>query len=330
MQSWLQQWLRRGELCNVRVRTLGNTGIEVVELGFGTLPMGPLQLNVPLEKGIELIRKALDKGINFLDSAESYGTYKYMAPAIKGRREGLVIATKTHATDYDTAKQHVEKALKELEVDYIDVFHLHAARDPNPFESRKGALECLLEFKEKGLIRAVGVATHRIKVVREAAAREDIDIVFALINKEGLGIIDGTADEMLDALKQARGAGKGIYAMKVLAGGSMLNDIPEAISFIREKDYIDAIALGMVNEAELDVNLRLFQGEHVSEEEFEKLKRNKTLTILNFCKQCGNCIEECPNDALTMLEDKPEVDSSKCILCGYCSRVCPELAIRMQ
>lgn len=314
----------------MRIGTLGDTGLQVSELGFGTLPMGPLQLNVPLEDGVALIRKALDSGINFLDSAESYNTYKYMAPAIKGRRDGIVLATKTHAADYDTARHHVEKALKELGVNYIDIFHIHAARELNPFQVRKGALECLLDFKDRGVIRAVGVATHSIKVVREATKVDSIDIVFPLINKEGLGIIDGTTSEMLAAIQCAKAAGKGIYAMKVLGGGAMIDDIPSAISFIRDKEYIDAIALGMVNESELDMNLRLFQDERVQKEEFEKLKRNKSLKVLGFCKQCGNCISECPNSALSMGEDRPEVDTTKCILCGYCSRVCPELAIRVQ
>jgi aryl-alcohol dehydrogenase-like predicted oxidoreductase/NAD-dependent dihydropyrimidine dehydrogenase PreA subunit len=318
----------------MRIRTLGKTEINVTELGFGTLPMGPLQLNVALEDGVGLIRKALECGINFFDTADSYGTYKYLAPAFKdikkGGRDGIVIATKTHAMDYDTAKQHVERALKELGVEYIDIFHLHAARDLDPFNNRKGAWECLLHFKEKGLIRAVGVATHSVKVVREAAPLDGIDVVFPLVNKVGLGIIDGTTDDMLDAMQRAKAGGKGVYAMKVLAGGVLINKIPESISFIREKEYIDAIALGMVNEAELETNLKLFEGESVQVEEFQMLKRRKKLVIMNFCKKCGNCISECPNGALSMGENKPEVDTDKCILCGYCSRVCKELAIRMQ
>ena len=82
----------------------------------------------------------------------------------------------------------VRQALAELALEKIDLFLLHAARvGPEVFTERAGALRCLLDCKERGLIGAVGISTHDVRITLQAAARPEIEVVFPIFNKEGRG-----------------------------------------------------------------------------------------------------------------------------------------------
>ena len=202
--------------------TLGDTGIEVTKLGFGALVMGSLQANIPPEEGAKVIRKALEQGISFIDTAHVYGTYEHIRRAKEDWKEELVIATKTPASDYENAEKHINYALEALDLDSLDIMLLHAARaGENVFQERAGAYQCLCDYKEKGLIKAIGVSTHHVGTVRVAGQREDVDVIHPLINIVGTGILGGTVEDMASAIEAASRRGKGIYAMKALAGGSL-------------------------------------------------------------------------------------------------------------
>ena len=316
----------------IKKKKLGINGLVVTELCFGTLPLGPLQTNMSLAKGAEVIKYALNNGVNFIDTAHVYRTYKYVKEAIKDiDREKYVIASKSKESKYDKVKKEVEEGLEKLGLEYFDIFHIHAAREANPFDVRSEALKALVDCKKEGLIKNIGIATHYVKVVKEASMVDEIDIVFPIINKVGMGIVDGSAEEMLEAIKSAKEKGKGIYAMKTLAGGRLINELYDAITFVRNNSFIDCIAVGMVDKKEVDINLSIFNDEVLEDKDFDlELKNYKKLRIMShLCILCGNCIEECPNFALSAGENSAEVDHDKCILCGYCTRVCPELAIRI-
>lgn len=314
---------------------LGKTGIEVSELCFGTLPMGPLQTNMPLEDGVNMLLLAMESGINFFDSAQLYQTYPYMLGAMKrfgSRSKDLILTSKSLDTSYEGMEKAVLEAIRELERDYIDIFFLHAGRsDENLFTEWEGAMECLIRCKEKGLIRAVGVAAHHVKATEKAAMHPDVDIVFPLINKKGVGIVGGSRDEMLAAMEIAHRKGKGQYAMKSLGGGCLINELPAAVNYVRDLSSVDAVAVGMVSNAELDMHLRIFNGETISKEEMAKLKTTKKLLVFELlCGGCGSCVEACPNQALSLKNGKASVDVEKCALCGYCTPACPELALRLR
>ncbi|HHY17323.1 MAG TPA: 4Fe-4S binding protein [Firmicutes bacterium] len=312
---------------------LGDTGINVTELCFGVLPMGPSQFGLPPEEGGRLIEEGIRSGINFLDTAQSYRTYPHIKKALdylKGKKYDVVIATKSAAVTYDDMKSAVEEARKALDRDTIDIFHLHAARvDSNVFEDRRGALECLVDCKSKGMVRAVGISTHSVEVVGAGKNVDEIDVIFPIINKEGLGILHGTRDEMAKAISEASLKGKGLYAMKALGGGNLLSDREGAFNFVRNLPGISSVAVGMVNRDELDMNLRVFRGEQVPDELAEKTVYRKSLIIQAFCKGCGSCVEICPNMAMSLVDGKAHNNRDKCILCGYCAPVCPEFAIRL-
>ncbi len=315
----------------MKKNSLGKTGIKVTEMCFGALPIGPLQANISVEKGAKLIRAALERGINFVDTAEAYKTYPHIRKALEGYNDEVIIATKSSAKTYKKMEQSIKDALEFLNRTYIDIFLLHAARvTPSVFEERAGAFQCLQDYKAKGVIRAIGISTHAVGIVRRAAEIKEIDIIFPIINKIGIGIIGGSAGDMIKAISEAHEAGKGLYAMKALAGGHLIDRLEESFNFVRNIKGIGSIAVGMVNQEELELNLKIFNDEKIPQKLLtQKIKPGKRLFILSFCKGCGTCVKACPNNALSLKNGKAVVDHKLCILCGYCNPVCPEFAIRL-
>jgi len=309
---------------------LGKTELEVTELCFGILPMGPNQKNIPQSEGARLIRQGLEAGINFLDTAEMYGTHSYIAEALQGYQGEVVIASKSASTTYEAMTASVEKARQELGRDVIDIFHIHAARaDAAVFEERAGAIDALVDLRAQGVIRAVGISVHGADACAIAATRPEFDIVFPIINKRGMGIINGTLEDMLQAIEQCRLAGKGMYAMKALAGGHLIGEIQDAYAYVQHIPGFASIAVGMVNETELAFNLKYFKGEEIFPAELPSAQNEKRLHVLSYCVGCGTCVKVCPNYALSVQEGKVQVDREKCILCGYCSPACPLFALRL-
>jgi len=188
----------------------------------------------------------------------------------------------------------------------------------------------LKDYKSKGIIRAIGISTHVVEVVRRAAEIKEIDIIFPIINKLGMGIVNGSVDDMINAISEAHKAGKGLYAMKALAGGHLIDQLEESFNFVRDMEVITSIAVGMVNQEELEINLKIFNDEKIPQELLsQKIKPSKRLFISRFCKGCGTCVKACPNNALSLKNGKAVVDHKLCILCGYCNPVCPGFAIRL-
>jgi uncharacterized protein len=317
----------------MKYNTLGNTGIKVSELCFGILPMGPLQAELDPVHGGQLLLNAMTQGVTFFDTAQMYGSYPHLRYALDRWQGGeLVITGKSTALTYEDMQKAVEEALTALNRDYLDIFLLHAARaGADILSQREGAWQCLQEMKEKGALRAIGVSTHNVASVVALAAAPELDIIFCLYNKIGMGLLGGTPADMLAACQHATEMGKGVYSMKLLAGGNLLSQIDQAIDFGRREKCFAAHAIGMVHQRELDMNLRFFNGMPVCLDEIAEIKNNKHWQVMGMlCKGCGNCIKGCHSDALEMFDGKPRVIEESCILCGYCAAECPEFAIRVR
>ncbi len=311
--------------------TLGSTGLHITPLIYGTLPLGPLQAGLSPAEGGRLIRHALELGVNMLDTAELYETYAHIRAGIEGFRGELCIASKTHAPGAALARSHVERALRELGRERLDLVLLHGARIADPFVERAEVLEELLRMKAEGKIGHVGLSSHFISAIRKAADHPEFEVVHPLINRIGMGILDGTAEEMAAAILACSRSGKGVYAMKALAGGNLIAEARASIRYVLDLPGVDALALGMLSEDEIEANLALVGGGEPNEAVWQLLekKRRKLRIMERFCKGCGMCVPACTNNALSLEDGKARVDDAVCILCGYCGAACPEFIIRV-
>lgn len=310
---------------------LGRTGISVSRLVYGTLPMGPLQAGLTPEEGGRLIRHALEIGVNILDTAELYGSYPHIRSGMSGFKGPVTVVSKTHAPDAVNARIHVERGLRELGRERIEIVHCHAARIPDPFKDRAEVLEELLKMKGEGKIGHVGLSTHYVSAVRKAAQHPEIEVVHPLINRTGMGIIDGSAAEMAEAIRNCAASGTGIYTMKALAGGNLISSARESIRYVMDLEGVHAVALGMLSIAEIEANVRLFDSGDMDSTAWGELEsRTRHLRIMDrFCKGCGNCVSACANGSLSLVDGKAVVNDDICVLCGYCGAECPEFIIRV-
>lgn len=314
----------------MELRILGKSELQVSRLGFGSLTIGPLQAGMSSVEGGKVIRAALEAGINFIDTAELYGTYPHIQAGISGYRGEVVIASKSYAYEYGAMEASVHSACRALNRDYIDLFSLHEQTSRLTLKGHRPALEFLIKAKEQGLIRAIGVSTHTVEVVRAAALIEEIDVIHPIINREGLGILDGTVGDMLAAIQFAAEAGKGIYGMKALGGGHLGRDAAQAFSWLLAEPNIASVVVGMQSIDEVAVNCALFAGCSPRPEQAAIVAaRQRRLLIEDWCVGCGKCVARCPMGALTLAGDRVTVDQRQCVLCGYCASVCSEFCLKV-
>src|SRR5690242_20235826 len=163
----------------MEMRTLGASGIKVSAIGLGLMSMSGIYGNANDEESIRVIHYALDKGINMLDSADMYGwghNEELLGKALRGRRQGVIVATKFGQVKLADGKQGVdgrpeyvmracEASLKRLGIEVIDVFYQHRV-DPNvPIEETVGAMKRLIQA---GKVREIGLSEARPETIRRA------------------------------------------------------------------------------------------------------------------------------------------------------------------
>jgi len=232
----------------------GKTGLEVSRLCVGT-DYRDFYGNADL--GGALLRRAYELGLNFWDTADDYGAHPSIREALKGLdRSKIVIATKTYGKEGRDVEESIERSLQEMETPYIDIFMLHAVDGIQEFENRSGALRAILEAKEKGLIRAVGLSTHSAQMTWTLADIPEIEVVLTVLNKAGLRM-SGSLKEMERATRRIYEAGKAVYLMKVLARGKLADDIESAFNYVYKLPYVHSVAIGMKSLNELETNVRI-------------------------------------------------------------------------
>jgi aryl-alcohol dehydrogenase-like predicted oxidoreductase len=216
-------------MSEIRMRTLGKTGIEVAEIGLGLWAIGgDAWGHTDDEESLNAIDTALDAGVNFFDTADIYGnghSEKLLGKAMQGRRDRFVVATKIGWKDFDSEKNQtaydtvkkliagVESNLKRLQTDYIDIIQSHISfRDPT--------LECFLEgfqiLQTHGKVRAYGVSTSNYQYLQEFNADDGcatLQIDFSILNR--------TAENEIFPYCQEKDIGvivRGPLAMGILTG----------------------------------------------------------------------------------------------------------------
>ncbi|WP_339169428.1 aldo/keto reductase [Paenibacillus sp. FSL H7-0943] len=171
--------------------TLGKTNLQVLPLGLGANAVGGHNLFPGLndETGRNIVRSALDHGINFIDSAFIYGpgrSEELIGEVLKerGDRDNVVIATKgAHVITGDKItldnspaflRQSVEDSLKRLQTDYIDLYYIHFPDESTPKDEAVGELK---KLKDEGKIRAIGVSNFSIEQLKQANKDGHVDVL---------------------------------------------------------------------------------------------------------------------------------------------------------
>lgn len=314
----------------MRKRVLGKTGIAVSPFCFGTLTIGPGQANLSLKDGRDLIALALERGVNFFDTAELYGTYEYLDSRALPGLERAVIASRSFAATRKDMARSLDLARKSMHRDVVDIFGLHQQESGLTLKGHRDAIDFLVEAKSRGWIRAVMVSTHHVACVRAASLMDEVDVIFAILNLEGLGIRDGTRQDMEEALAFASSCGKGVYIMKALGGGHLYARAREALEYVRDLPFVSSVAVGVKSRAEVLFACSILGGEEVPRAvEAETRNAARKVVVEDWCTGCGECAKVCGFGAITLVSGKAVVDPSKCMLCGYCARACPDFSVKV-
>jgi predicted aldo/keto reductase-like oxidoreductase len=261
---------------------LGRTNLFVGRSGFGALPVQ----RAPMQEAIGLLRKAYEGGMDFFDTARYYSdSEEKLGNALLHLRKNVVIATKAMAPTREAVLSSVATSLEKLKTDYVDILQLH---NPDPLPDARdpdSAYAGLLEAREKGLTRFIGVSCHRLSNALLAAQSGHYDTV-----QFPLSSLSSEDDLALIALCREHDCG--LIAMKALSGGLITN---AATSFAFLRQYENVLPIwGIQNERELDEFLAFEETSPVLDEAMWGLIRKDRMELSGlFCRGCGYCMP-CP------------------------------------
>ena len=231
---------------------LGKTGIKSSRLAMGTGTVGFAGGSNQTRTGklVPLLMSGYDSGLNFFDTSDSYGSHPQVAAALKEiPRDKAVVMTKCDERDPVEAKADIDRYLRELGTDYIDICLIHCVTEGDWTTRYRGVMDVFEEAKEKGKIRAHGVSCHSIEALRAAAKSPWVEVDLVRLNPVGAHM-DADADTVISVIKEMRAQGKGIVGMKILGQGAMRTRQDEAIRFALGTGVLDAFTIGAENRSE--------------------------------------------------------------------------------
>lgn len=265
--------------------TLGKTGLKVSKLGFGGIPIQ----RVSEEEAIAVVQRCLDLGINFIDTANGYTTSEErIGKAIKGRRDGLVIATKSSARNPKDLESHIKLSLEHLGIDYIDIYQFHNVSSEETLETvldPNGLMAVAQEAKAAGTIRHIGFSSHQIDTAKKAVESDMFETALFPFNF----VASEPAEELL-ALTRKHNVG--FIAMKPLAGG-MLDKVHLAFKYLMQFPDILPVP-GIQKLEEIEEIIQIVEGpRQMTEAERAEMQRVKEELGDKFCRRCDYC-QPCP------------------------------------
>lgn len=310
---------------------LGNTGIVVNKNGFGALPIQ----RISKEEAAILLKKAYHSGITFFDTARFYtDSEEKIGYALSDKRSEIYIASKTMAIKVTEFWEQLKESLKQLNTDYIDIYQFHnPAFCPKPGDGT-GLYEAILEAKDQGLIRHIGITNHRLPVAIEAAESglyDTIQFPFSYL----------ATHEEIQLVKLCQEKGIGFIAMKALSGGLITNSAA-AYAYLDQFENVLPI-WGVQKEKELDEFISYVDHPPILTEELKAVIEKDRMELgKDFCRGCGYCLPcpaqiDIPTSARMSLmirrapvsiylnEDwkKKMKKIDDCILCNHCKNHCP-------
>ncbi len=250
-------------------RVLGKTGVRLPILGFGTAPSGT---RLKLKDAVRLYQEALDRGITYFDTAPDFAGYgkaqEQLGHILKERRQEIFLVTKCFEPSGDAALKLLERNLRELQTDYVDLVFVHSLgadkMDPSVVFSRRGVYPALIKAKAQGLTRFVGFSGHN-RPARFIAAMErfEVDVFLNAVNFADRHTYDFEHGVWSLAAKHHIG----LIAMKVYGGqrrslfaGISNSLMPKqyldmAFRYALSQPHVACVAIGMATQQELEENL---------------------------------------------------------------------------
>lgn len=248
-----------------RLITLGSSGIKTTLLGMGTGFSGYNRSSNITRAGVAepLIKKAYEKGIRFFDCADSYGTHKFTAAALKGiARENYVLSSKMWVgeggipePERPDADKVVDRFRKELNTDYLDIVQIHCMTDGNWTDKQKRQMDILENLKAKKIIRAHGVSVHSLEAMKAAAESSWVDIIHIRINPFGEAMDDRDPAVVIPVVEKLHKSGKGVIGMKLIGNGKFRNDsdkIDSSLKYVLDLGTVDMIIVGFELPEQID------------------------------------------------------------------------------
>lgn len=337
-------------------RKLGRTGLEVSIIGFGGIKLPGVQR----DDAVKIINRALDLGVNYIDTARNYrDSEEKIGLVLKDRRAECFIATKTTSRDANGLMKDLETSLRNLRADKIDVYQLHTVSDAETYKrvmAPGGALEGAKKAKAQGKIDHIGITIHRdlktMKTAIESDEFETLMVAYSPLDQEGVG------EEVLPMAKEHN---MGVIIMKPLSGGLLC--LPEhererlerdptvtgSLRFILSNKDVTLAIPGMQRMREAEENAPVGDMPRMTEDEAAQLLRSigtlrKEYRYGQVCLRCGYC-QPCPQGvvaptifrALDIYRSYPEnlrylglelytglkVKADACKECRKCIEKCP-------
>jgi len=305
----------RGDQGVKQYKRLGRTELKISDISFGSSR---------LRSGEErLVHHAMDRGINYFDSAESYTSGQsetVIGNAIKGKRDQVYLVSKTltsSSTTADVMMHDLEGSLRRLRTDYVDVYMNHAVNDVDQLKNPEWA-EFVQRARSQGKIRYSGCsghAGHLIECLDFALDEDLIDVMLVAYNfgqdpkfYEGLTrsfVTVATQPDLPRVLAKAKARDVGVVTMKTLMG-ARLNDMrpfesggatfaQAAFSWVLSNPDVDAVVISMTSEENIDEYLGASGANAVSAEDRRLLDQYAHLNGANYCKHaCNLCEGACP------------------------------------
>ena len=244
--------------------TLGKTGIKLSRLGFGTgSDNGHIQTAKGKDAFVDLIHYAYDRGITYIDTAESYQTFGLIAEATKGLpREKLFIQSKMDGRPEDVLGV-IDHHRKTFDTDYIDSLLVHCMTHGQWTDEWKRVMDAFDQAQEKKWIRAKGVSCHSLPALRASVTSDWSEVHLVRVNPQGSYTDSennywggGRQDiaPVIQEIKNMHAKGRGVIGMKICGNGTFNDpaDREKSIRFAMAQKEIDAVVIGFKTRQEID------------------------------------------------------------------------------
>jgi aryl-alcohol dehydrogenase-like predicted oxidoreductase len=242
--------------------TLGKTGIKTTVLGMGTGTRGGREQRDLLESGfVDLMQHAYDRGIRYIDTADMYRTHELVRATLKQLpREDMFIQTKTRAKDAAAAKADIERFRREMDIETLDTVLVHCMTQKAWTADWRPVIDTLIQAREKGRLRAIGVSCHSLDALREAVDCEEIQVHLVRINPFQVKM-DGSPSDVSAQIARGHNQGRGIIGMKIFGEGAFKT--PEqrmdSIRYVLGLGTVHAFTIGFTSAQQVDETLSMIE-----------------------------------------------------------------------